>query len=525
MSEVSPISRCLGLFARISGQLGAARARIRYGTALTLGAGLNLAMAPIEFWPAFYLALPPLIWVLAGAASWRSAFATGWCFGFGYFAFGLFWIGNAMLVEAGQHAWMIPFAALGLPAFLALFFALAALPTLFARDHFSRALFLATSLGAVEWLRGHVLTGFPWNLLGQAWTGQELLLQGVSLIGIYGITFAALLSGCMLAVVAQRQSKTIFLIIGIAIALPVGTASYGFFRLAHAPEVGKDWVPGIGLRLVQAGIPQKEKWQRRYLIRNFQKHLSLSLRDRPGWISHVIWPETASPFPFDTHEGARKAATKSVPQGGLLISGMIRRQYEPTRKIWNSIVALDGKGQIRANYDKFHLVPFGEYIPLKNWLPIEKITAGRLDYSAGTGPVSWQLGSLPVVSPLVCYEVIFPGQVSVDMPRPKWLLVLTNDAWYGRSSGPYQHLILAKLRAVEEGLPVVRAANTGISAIFDAYGREWSRLDLTESGVLDTRLPKAPVGSTVYVQYSNLLVVAFLLLTLLTWIFRKGIDK
>lgn len=525
MSDKGAIDRCFGFFARIAERLGQVRARTRYGVAFAAGAAVNLALAPVGFLPAFYLALPLLVWCLAGGVGWRSAFATGWWFGFGYFVFGLYWIGGAMLVEAGQHGWMIPFAALGLPAFLAIFFALAVLPARIGKDHFSRGLILATALGSAEWLRGHVLTGFPWNLLGQAWTAQETLLQGVALIGIYGITFVALLSGCLLAVLAQRRSKAVLSVIAVAVALPTAIAGYGAVRLSQAPAVGKDWVPNVGLRLVQAGIPQKEKWQRRYLIRNFQMHLSLSLRDRPDWISHIIWPETASPFPLDLHEGARKAATKIIPKDGLLITGMIRRQVRPERKIWNSIVALDDKGAIAAQYDKFHLVPFGEYVPLRNWLPIRKITAGRLDYSAGPGPLSWALKSLPAVSPLVCYEVIFPGAVASAGPRPSWLLVLTNDAWYGQTVGPHQHLVLAKLRAVEEGLPVVRAANTGISAIFDGYGREWNRLGLAEKGVLDTRLPSVVIGSTVKVQYSKLLLVVFLLLTLLTFIFRKGIEK
>jgi len=524
MIDTGYVSKIFNVMQRAANWLASRRARLRYGVMFCAGAFATLALAPANFLPAFYLAVPIFVWCLSGAKTIRSAFATGWWFGFGYFVFGLYWLGHSMLVEASQHAWMIPFATLGLPAFLAIFFGVAAIPARWGQDHFARALILATTLGAVEWARGHVLTGFPWNLLGQAWAGQDSLLQSVSLIGIYGLTFAALLSAGFLAVLAMPKSRPVLTVLLLAVTLPLGAATFGEFRLAQAPAKGTDWVPGVGLRLVQAGIPQREKWRSKFLIRNFQKHLFWSEKDRPAWITHVIWPETASPFQLGSHAGATEAAAKIVPPGGALISGLIRKRGTPTRQIWNSIVALDGTGKVTAKYDKFHLVPFGEYVPLQNWLPIKRISAGTIGYSAGPGPVRWQLKGLPALGPLVCYEIIFPGGVTSLGPRPKWLLVLTNDAWYGITAGPHQHLALAQIRAVEEGLPVVRAANTGISAVFDAFGREWSRLGLSEAGALDTRLPNAPSTTTFYVQYSNLLVIAFLLLTFLAAKYRKGIE-
>ena len=198
------------------------------------GAITTLALPPANFILAFYMTVPIFVWCLAGARTPRSAFATGWWFGFGYFIFGLYWLGYAMLVQASEHSWMIPFATLGLPAFLAMFFGAAAIPVLWGRDHFSRALILATMLGAAEWVRGHVLTGFPWNLLGQAWAGQDSLLQSVSLIGIYGLTFAALLSAAFLAVLAMPKSKRVLVVLLLAAALPIGAATFGYMRLAQA---------------------------------------------------------------------------------------------------------------------------------------------------------------------------------------------------------------------------------------------------------------------------------------------------
>ena len=524
MVDSGYVFRTIEVIRRIADGLAKCCARLRYCVMFCAGAFATLALAPANFLPAFYMAMPIFVWCLAGTKTSRSAFATGWWFGFGYFVFGLYWLGYAMLVQASQHGWMIPFATLGLPAFLAIFFGAAAIPARWGQDHFSRALILATTLGAMEWLRGHVLTGFPWNLLGQAWAGQESLLQIVSLIGIYGLTFLALLSAGFLAVLAMPKSNRILIVLFLASALPIVAGTFGYMRLAQAPEKGTDWVPGIGLRLVQAGIPQRDKWRPQFLSRNFQKHLFWSLENRPTWVTHVIWPETASPFQLGVHVIATEAAVKIVPKGGALISGLIRKRGKPTRQIWNSIIALDETGKVTAHYDKFHLVPFGEYVPLQGWLPIKRISAGLIGYSAGQGPVRWQLKGLPALGPLVCYEIIFPGAVTSPHSRPKWLLVLTNDAWYGVTAGPHQHLALAQIRAVEEGLPVVRAANTGISAVFDSFGREWSRLGLREVGALDIRLPSEPPGATFYSQHSNLLVFAFLFLALLSVKYRKGIE-
>ncbi len=525
MNDCNAKQRFSANISRFAAYLGDSRGLVRYGTAFLTGISVTLSLPPFEFLPAFYAALPVLIWSVSGKVRPWCLFATGWWFGFGYFVSGLYWIGSAMLVDASKNAWLIPLASVGLPAFLSLFFGLSVLPVRFGNDHFSRALILTTSLGFAEWTRGNFLTGFPWNLLGQAWASHDTLLQGVSLVGIYGITFFALLSGFLLSVLAQELSKATLAIFAVALMLPISFASYGAIRLAHAPVVGADWVEGVGIRLVQGGIPQKEKWDRRYLVRNFKKHIFLSNRDRPDWINYVIWPETASPFPLDSNDGARVAASAIVPREGALITGMIRRQVGSEKKIWNSIIALDDGAKILAKYDKSHLVPFGEYVPGKKWLSLKKITEGRLDYSAGPGPSIWRLGVLPPVSPLICYEIIFSGTVTPVDQRADWILVLTNDAWYGNSSGPYQHLSIARIRAAEEGLTVVRAASTGISAVFDGYGREWSRIELDKTGVLDTRLPNSSRIYSFWAQNSQISTIIFTSLSFLAFLMRKGVKR
>ncbi len=475
------------------------------------GAIATLALPPASFLPLLYLSFPILLWMLAGRTSRKAAFGLGWWFGFGYFSVSLYWIGNAMLVFSSKHAWLIPFAALGLPAFLAIFTGCATLLASFARQPISRTLVFVAAWCGLEWLRGHVLTGFPWNLIGSAWAGSDALLQSAALIGIYGVSLVALLSACLPAAALGVSPRARIGLAVLSIALLAGPWIGGQVRLSGAPPAGTAVVDGVGLRLVQAGIPQREKWRRDLRNRNLLRHHELSTENRPDWVSHIIWPENAATFFLADDEPRRLALAQAVPRGGLLITGAPRRAVGPLR-IWNSAFAVDERGTVLAHYDKFHLVPFGEYAPFRKFLPVDKIAHGMTDYSAGSGPKTLHLPGLPPVSPLICYEVIFPGAVLDRADRPAWLLNLTNDAWYGKTAGPHQHLAISRVRAVEEGLPVVRAANTGISSVIDPYGRVLGSLPLDTAGVLDSRLPKPVKDPTVYGRYGDLPFLILLLI-------------
>jgi len=508
--------RRAGRIPAIAGCLAATQGWRRWGAAFLAGVVATLALPPAHVLPTLYLAFPAFVWLLAGAARRRAAFAIGWWFAFGYFAAGLYWIGNAMLVHAARHAWLIPFASLGLPAFLALFGGTAALAGFGARSHLARALRVALAWSALEWMRGHILTGFPWNLVGHAWAGPDSLIQSASVIGIYGVSLLAVLSACLVAAFADSSRRRAAMAASLAGALLLAPWLWGAWRLSHAPEPGSDVQSGVGLRLVQAGIPQREKWRRELRARNFRRYLELSTHDRPDWITHVIWPENAATFFVEEEPDLRRTIAAVLPPGGVLLTGAPRRAQGPLR-IWNSLFAVDAAGTVVGRYDKSHLVPFGEYVPLRDWLPIDKIAYGAIDYSPGPGPRTLRLAGTPPFSPLICYEAIFPGAVANRLARPAWLLNLTNDAWYGHTAGPHQHLAMARMRAVEEGVPLVRAANTGISAIVDAYGRTLSRLELTDKGALDSRLPRPAAGRTWYSQYGDafyfgLLVVLSLLM-------------
>jgi apolipoprotein N-acyltransferase len=285
-----------------------------------------------------------------------------------------------------------------------------------------------------------------------------------------------------------------------------------------ANAAGERYVAGVTLRLVQPNIEQTNKWRDDLRVAQLTKYLELSRRVGTPTPTHVIWPETATPF-FVAHEPRlRRVMADIVPPAGALITGALRSTGpgEIPRRVWNSLHAIDSSGAIVATFDKFHLVPFGEYMPLRSVVGIGKLTQGGTDFSAGPGVQSLRVPGLPPFSPLICYEVIFPGEVVAAGDRPEWLLNVTNDAWFGISTGPHQHFSSARLRAVEEGLPLVRAANTGISGIIDAYGRVVARLGLGLEGVVDGPLPRAADETTLYARLGNapILILSFMMIIL-----------
>jgi apolipoprotein N-acyltransferase len=497
---------------RLAARLAAATGIRSLLAAFLLGGFATLALPPAGFVPALWAAFPGLLWLLGGAATRRSAFALGWSFGFGHFLFGLYWISFALLTDIGRYWWLMPFATAGLPAVLAVYTGLSTMALHMLRlEGLSRVLAFAVLWSAAEWLRGHLFTGFPWNLLGYSWTAVEPVLQSVSVIGIYGLGLLTAVAACLPALLGEpsvpRRRGLAALAAGCALFAAIAAA--GAVRLAQAPEA---WVEGVRLRLVQANIDQRLKWAPEEREANFRRHLEMSAEPSGAPPTHVIWPETAVPYLVDRDMALRSAMAAVTPPGGLVVTGAPRAEDGPgARRFWNSMVVVDGSGAVRGTYDKAHLVPFGEYMPLRRWIPLPAVAAAGGDFSAGPGPRTVELPGLPPVSPLICYEVIFPGAVTGPQERPGWLLNLTNDAWYGETAGPHQHFAIARVRAVEEGLPLVRVANTGISGVVDPYGRVTARLDLGRSGVLDAGLP-AVAAPTLYSRYRALPFVLMLII-------------
>ncbi|EWY42385.1 apolipoprotein N-acyltransferase [Skermanella stibiiresistens SB22] len=501
----------------------------RHLTAALLGGLATFALPPAYAVPVLLLAFPGLLWLLDGAATKRSAFLIGWWFGFGHFLLGLYWISFALLTDIARFWWMMPFAAAGLPALLAIFIGAATLclhvlARRLALRGLARVLALAMLWTVAEYLRGHVLTGFPWNLIGYSWVGFPPVLQSVAVIGTYGLGLVTVAVAGLPALLGDRSESRRramgSIAAGLLLVALIGAA--GWVRLSQSDG---PTVPGVTLRIVQPNIAQTLKWNPAERARNFERLLELTAEPpAPGAHSstqlastqvtptHVIWPETAVPFFLERDAAARQAIGSVTPSGGAVITGAprVRTETDGTNRFWNSLHAVDGSGALLASYDKFHLVPFGEYMPLRGILPVASIAAGATDFSAGPGPATLEIPGLPPFSPLICYEVIFPARVKDASRRPDWLLNVTNDAWYGISAGPHQHFAIAQARAAEEGLPLVRAANTGISGVIDGYGRPTAYLELGSRGVVDAALPKA-LDNTPYGRMGDLILVVLLM--------------
>jgi apolipoprotein N-acyltransferase len=500
-----------GLPVRARAALGLRGGWRRIIAAFGIGAVAVAALPPVHAVFVLPVSFTGLLWLVETARNRRAAFAAGWWFGFGYFAAGLYWVAYAFMVEAERYAALAPLAVLGLSVYLALFPAFAALAVhRWGGAPWARPLVLAAAWVAGEWLRGILFTGFPWNLVGSVWIAFDAMIQPAAWIGVYGLSLLTVFVAASPAVMAHGSGVRAWGAGLAALALLAGWWGAGAGRLAAAAD---ETVPGVKLRIVQGSIPQHLKWRPDLREAHLASYLALS-GYRGGGATHVIWPETAVPFVLAVDERRRAAVATAAPEGGYVITGAVRTTppgVEPY-EAWNSLHAIAPDGTVVATYDKFHLVPFGEYIPLRGVLPFRKLTEGRGDFSAGPGPRTLAVDGLPPFSPLVCYEVIFPGNVTAPgATRPEWMLNVTNDAWFGVSSGPYQHLAAARLRAVEEGLPLVRAANTGISAVIDAHGRVRHRLGLEIRGTIDAPLPAPLSAPTVFSRYGGPLLAALLL--------------
>jgi apolipoprotein N-acyltransferase len=475
--------------------------------ALALGALAALALPPFHLYP-LLLAFAGLLDLLRHAERRIEAFVLGWCFGFAHFLLGLYWIGIAFFTDAERFgAFAIP-AVLLLCAYLACYPALAAWLTVLHRwqSPVAAALVLALAWTAGEVARGMLFGGFPWNLIGYAFAQSTAISQLAALIGIHGLSLLAVALGALPAAWLNRSEPARWPSLAAGALILLAIWAGGALRLAGAVA---EPVAAVHLRLVQGNIAQEDKWQPEGRARAFERHLALSAA-AGGPVSHVIWPESAAPYPLDQDAVARQMIAEVVPPGGLLLTGGERFDLSSRPPLaWNTLFVIDHTGAVVARYDKRDLVPFGEFLPLRAVLSrigLDKLTHGSIDFQPGPGRQTITLPGLPPFSPLICYEAIFPGSVVDPGARPDWLLNITNDAWFGRSSGPYQHLAMARMRAIEEGLPLVRSANSGISAVVDPWGRIQSELGLGETGVLDAALPQ-PLPPTPFARTGVVIVL------------------
>jgi len=531
--------------------------------AFLAGAGTALALTPLNLWPAPFITFPVLLWLVDGAAAGRlggvwAAAAVGWWFGFGYFLAGLYWVGNAFLVDARTFGWLLPFAVTALPAGMALYTAFGvALARLIWRRGAARVLALAAALTLAEWLRGHLLGGFPWNTFGYALISPLWLAQGASLVGIWGMTFLAIAVYASPAVLADDRADTArpWLPVALGGALVAALAAFGAFRLAMHPT---SYVDGVRMRIMQPNLRQDAKFNISQKQQVMSRYLDLSDRSTGPQstglqdVTHLIWPESAFPFFLTREADALAQIAALLRPGTVLITGGIRPPAPNgvVTRAYNSVYAIGPDGSILSVYDKVHLVPFGEYLPFQNALErlgLMQLTRMRGGFIAGDRRRNQHVPGAPDFLPLVCYEVIFPGDavphserpgwlydhigrylgwpfVAGSGERPGWMLNLTNDGWFGNSAGPYQHFQQSRIRAIEEGLPLVRAANTGISAVVDPLGRVIESLPLGTEGVIDARLPQR-LPTTLYARAGDGPFAAMLALALILVLRSRALRR
>lgn len=478
--------------------------------------GLMLGLAAV----AFYL----------DGRSPRRVFWIGWLFGLSWHFGALYWIANAFLVPMPQMGALALLPVLALAAAFALFIALAFY--LWRRfwpgaDQASAASYLglAIALSLSEYAYGHLFTGFAWDLTALAFVDTRFIHTG-AWFGAYGVGLLALAAVMVLAGAARRwisERRThkydVALTSGLSAALLAG------FLLPSAPLPMAPAPDAITIRMVQGNTPQHLKWRPEHQSAIFNRHTALSAKDAAPKPQLIIWPETATPFYAAESEPVLKQLGGLAADDGFVIIGSPVRKskagggYDYT----NSMLAIDNAGAIVGRYDKAHLVPFGEYIPLSRYLPFEKLVPGRGSFIPGPGVKTMRLNGLPSFSPLICYEVIFPGAVT-GAERPDFLLNITNDAWYGQSAGPHQHLAISRMRAIEEGLPLIRVANTGISAAYDGHGNELTRIPLEQAGAADIQLPSA-LPPTLYAQFGDRIYGLMLILFIIAAVLARRMER
>lgn len=473
-------------------------------TLFVMGALGGLAFAPFHLWGLFILSCTALLLYLDTKKTPLEAMKILWFWAFGQLCVAFHWVSFSLGVDLNKFFWILPFSLLGLPAFLALF------PTLFCGllwvfipPGIKRWLFFAGAWGMGEWVRGHwAFGGFAWNLASAIWGHSLPLLQSLAFWGPYGLSVVTVLMASAPSLLFSKHLSLFQKVMTLSCVIVgfFGLMFGGTLRVKPVPVVENCW-----MRLVQPNVAQKIKWSGEGAPERIQNLFQLSKRPSALPITHILWPESPLPFILQDKSDLR-GNILPLKKEQFLLTGMLRatRGQDRAMHVWNSLMIFDQKGRVEGCYDKVHLVPFGEYIPLRSFLSqfvdmswLKKITAGDRDFAAGAGPCTLEIPGVPPVSPLICFDVAFPGDVTSPEKRPGWLLDITNDAWFEDSWGLYQHFEQGRFRAVEEGLPLVRVANTGVSGVIDPYGQLLVQLPILARFAYDFALPQA-LAPTLY---------------------------
>ena len=502
--------------------------------ALIAGAAAALAHPPFGFLPGLlgYGLLLALSDRPDPISPLRSAFWRGWLAGSAYFLIGCWWVAQAFLVDAAEQGWMAPFAVMILAGGLGLFWAAACLVYAWLKpaNPMWKALAFAGALSAAEWLRGHIFTGFPWNLPGETWAAGSAPSQAASLVGAYGLTWLTLVIATgLVAPLAFGRNRPTLATAGVCAATLAGLYGFGLQRLAHTQPIAPD---APLLRIVQADVPQTmlENGANFELI--LSRYLRLTAQPSARHPTIVIWPEGALPISandtLSPQSWVSTAIAHALGPDQLLLMGAYRTAGAPPKQSYfNSLLAVRRQGDglsLTTFYDKHRLVPFGEYLPFDKAmgaLGIKKLVHVGDGFASGPAPAPILAQGAPPMQPLICYEALFPGFTRQGQDqtgiRARWIVNVSDDAWYGPTSGPWQHLNLTSYRAIEEGLPLVRATPTGVSAVVDAYGRSPKalRLGLGAQGVIDAPLPPA-LPPTLYNRFGDTMFALMLALSLVS---------
>ena len=464
--------------------------------------------------PLIFIALSCLFYLLyKNTNNLYHIFFIGSLFSFGQLFTGLHWIANAFEFIYTYGIYLGLIAVIFLTFALSIFYGISCIIIVYIKNIwrlnlFGFAIIFSIFLSLGEYLRGNIFTGFPWNIVGYVWVDSSVALQSVSLIGIYGLGLFTFLATTSLILVFKNINYAIYSLSPILILF-----IFGVIRLNNIDDINNKF---LQVRVVQPNIEQNEKWNDNLKSTHLDKLISLSIRDNATNIPDIIlWPESSLPYSSSILEkNLRMVNWLSEEQ--LLITGITRTKFNKKKlsKIYNSALITDKYFQNPKYYDKVKLVPFGEYNPFKSLFKFEKLTDGTLDFSSGEQANSFKLENINYnIAVLICYEIIFSSKV-INGFRPDFIVNLTNDAWYGDTMGPLQHLAAARVRAIEEGLPVIRAANTGISAVIDQYGKYIERLELGKEGVIDSNIPLNNLKTifSIYGNYMYLISLMFLLM-------------
>jgi apolipoprotein N-acyltransferase len=476
----------------------------------------GLVFAPVFFVPGLF-AISILCYHVKMASTLKKSCILGLLFGFGHFLTSIYWVSIGISVYIEEFWWFIPFALFGLPIILAFFIALACSSSWLFRNSSDYQMAFCINWVFYEWLRSWLFTGLPWNLIGYAASFSDIFIQPVNITGILGLSFVAIYIASSLYPIFTKQYGKLILQISTSLVILLMMTLYGYLRLERNPTN----LTNIKVRLVQPSIPQTAKWDVEQLWSNLNSHIELS--SAAGSPDLIVWSEAAMVTSYKHTAIKAKLLNLLNATNAILITGGItdNEKLGDEIQLYTSLYAIDKSGSLLFEYHKSHLVPFGEYIPFKSILPIKKITHGFLDYTEGDRKLA-KLEQLNLsIKAQICYESIFFSEARISNKKSDVIVNVTNDAWYGRSSGPYQHLHIARMRSVENGLPMIRVANNGITAIIDPVGRIINKLELDEVNYIDGKIPSKLTTETIYSGFGSIsIMIAIFLIIVVQYIIK-----